>query len=72
MNNIFLLVCFMSILTLSIQSPYKKDFDYLMLRQIWPKTSCMYPAGHICTIDKDVNSWVIHGLWYLYNILLEL
>lgn len=45
-----------------------KDFDYLVLRQIWPKTSCMFPGSHQCTIKNTVSSWVIHGLWPNYNV----
>lgn len=39
------------------------DFDYLILRQIWPATSCMFPGQHTCKIGDTVNSWVVHGLW---------
>lgn len=39
------------------------DFDYLILRQIWPSSSCMFPGSNKCVIDKNVNTWTIHGLW---------
>lgn len=39
------------------------DFDYLVFRQIWPQSSCMFPGKNTCTIGNGVNTWVVHGLW---------
>jgi len=39
------------------------NFDYLILRQIWPATSCMFPGEHTCAIAKNITTWVVHGLW---------
>jgi hypothetical protein len=51
----------------------ERDFDYLVLRQIWPKTSCRFPGEHQCTIGDSVSSWVVHGLWYwiIQNYILK-
>lgn len=40
-----------------------QNFDYLILRQIWPATSCMFPGPNKCTIAKNITTWVVHGLW---------
>lgn len=40
-----------------------KDFDYLIFRQIWPASSCMFPGPNTCSIGKNITTWVIHGLW---------
>ena len=40
------------------------DFDYVVFRQIWPATSCMFvKPPTTCSVGKDVDSWVVHGLW---------
>lgn len=39
------------------------DFDYLIFRQIWPEATCMFPGSHKCEIEKNVSTWVVHGLW---------
>ncbi|RMZ98041.1 ribonuclease Oy [Brachionus plicatilis] len=39
------------------------DFDYLIFRQIWPASSCMFPGTHTCSIAKNITTWVVHGLW---------
>lgn len=39
------------------------DFDYLVFRQIWPQSTCMFPGHHSCSIGRNVTSWVVHGLW---------
>jgi hypothetical protein len=39
------------------------NFDYLILRQIWPSTTCMFPGEHTCSIAKNISTWVVHGLW---------
>ncbi|CAF1081389.1 unnamed protein product [Brachionus calyciflorus] len=39
------------------------DFDYLIFRQIWPASSCMFPGPNTCTIDPVISTWVVHGLW---------
>lgn len=40
------------------------NFDYVVFRQIWPATSCMFvKPPTTCAIGKDVDSWVVHGLW---------
>lgn len=41
------------------------NFDYLILRQIWPATTCMFPGPHSCSIAKNITTWVVHGLWYV-------
>jgi len=45
----------------------KPDFDFLMLSQLWPITSCLTweDSGeeHSCTIDDSANLWTIHGVW---------
>lgn len=77
MKTAFFIVLALSVFELSTQKPHghhghggnqqephdQKDFDYLALRQIWPKTSCLFAKGHQCTIDNNVNGWVVHGLW---------
>lgn len=40
------------------------DFDYLILRQIWPPSTCMFPETHTCSIAHNISTWVVHGLWY--------
>ena len=40
------------------------DIDYIILRQIWPASSCMFPGVHTCSISENISSWVLHGLWY--------
>lgn len=78
MNKAFLIACVLVMVGVSQQKPHghhhqnensseQKDFDYLVFRQIWPFTSCMFPEGHECTIDDNVKTWVIHGLWPNYN-----
>ena len=39
------------------------NFDYLILRQIWPPAGCMFPSNNTCEIGKNVSTWVVHGLW---------
>ena len=39
------------------------DFDFLVFRQIWPSSSCKFPGNNRCEINKNVSTWVIHGLW---------
>jgi len=39
------------------------DFDYLVFRQIWPQSTCMFPEDHTCSIAKNISTWVVHGLW---------
>ena len=40
------------------------EFDYVVFRQIWPATSCMFvKPPTTCSIGKDVDTWVVHGLW---------
>ena len=39
------------------------NFDYLILRQIWTPATCMYPGPNTCSIDHNITSWVVHGLW---------
>lgn len=39
------------------------DFDYFVFRQIWPAATCMFPEHHKCKIPKNVDTWVVHGLW---------
>jgi len=39
------------------------DFDYFVFRQIWPASTCMFPEHHTCKIPKNVDTWVVHGLW---------
>ena len=39
------------------------QFDYLILRQIWPASSCMFPGANTCRIGNNVTNWVVHGLW---------
>ena len=44
------------------------NFDYIILRQIWPATSCMFPGTHTCAIAKNITTWVVHGLWWVFYI----
>lgn len=44
----------------------KNDFDYLILRQIWPESSCLFPGKNKCVINKQVSTWCVHGLWYFF------
>ncbi len=41
----------------------KNDFDYLIFRQIWPQSSCLFPGINKCVIKKQVSNWCVHGLW---------
>jgi ribonuclease T2 len=43
--------------------PQDNHFDYLILREIWPASSCMFPGSHTCQIPRNVSTWVVHGLW---------
>lgn len=44
------------------------QFDYLILRQIWPESSCMFVrTPNQCSINADVSTWVVHGLWPTQN-----
>ena len=73
MKIILFVVLALSAIDLSSQRPHgeqsnqgsknERDFDYLALRQIWPKTNCLFPQGHSCVIADNVNTWVVHGLW---------
>ncbi|XP_005093098.1 ribonuclease Oy [Aplysia californica] len=42
-----------------------ESFDYLVLAQFWPATSCYIYFGkeHCSGIPKAVTGWTIHGLW---------
>jgi len=42
-----------------------EDFEYLLLAQFWPATSCYFYWGEKeCSgIPKNVTGWTIHGLW---------
>jgi len=42
---------------------FNANFDYVILRQIWPASSCMFPGPNTCQIAKNITSWVVHGLW---------
>lgn len=44
-------------------SSVNADFDYLVFRQIWPQSTCMFPEGHSCSIARNISTWVVHGLW---------
>jgi hypothetical protein len=73
---LFLLIC-LTIFEFTYQRPYEQirsrsaddddDFDYLVLRQIWPVTSCMFPGEHECIVAKNITTWVVHGLWLELN-----
>jgi ribonuclease T2 len=39
------------------------NFDYLILREIWPASSCMFPGANTCQVSQNVSTWVVHGLW---------
>lgn len=47
------------------------DFDFLMITQIWPITSCLTweDSGkeHTCTIDDSADLWTMHGVWPTKN-----
>lgn len=43
------------------------DYDYLVFRERWPATTCMFPGSNVCTIAKNITTWVVHGLWYIYS-----
>lgn len=49
--------------SVSVVGNVKQDFDYLIFRQIWPPASCMFPGNNTCSIDKNISTWVVHGLW---------
>jgi ribonuclease T2 len=50
--------------TFTSQDPaVNDDFDYLVFRQIWPQSTCMFPETHTCSIAKNISTWVVHGLW---------
>ena len=45
-------------------SSVRQDFDYLIFRQIWPASTCLFPGKNTCSIAKNITTWVVHGLWY--------
>ena len=47
--------------------PKKSNFDYLILRQIWPASTCMFPGPNTCSIARNISTWVVHGLWYVFK-----
>ena len=47
----------------SVETGSNNDFDYLIFRQIWPQSSCMFPGKNTCEIPSVVSTWVVHGLW---------
>ena len=74
-NNLFFFILILISVNYSNQyeiEEIKTDFDYLIFRQIWPQSSCMFPNHHTCTIDKNIKTWVVHGLWYLSIINADL
>jgi ribonuclease I len=79
MNNKFLIAFVLSIALYVVNVNAEKSFDrntvqvkdveidYLVFRQIWPPTSCMFPGAHTCSFPKNVTTWVVHGLWPSQN-----
>jgi len=41
------------------------EFEYLLLAQFWPSTSCYFYFGQeeCSSVPKNVTGWTIHGLW---------
>jgi len=37
--------------------------DYVILRQMWPQSSCMFPGTHKCSLAENITTWTVHGLW---------
>lgn len=44
------------------------DFNFLVLRQQWPATACLFPGPHTCSIARNITNWTVHGLWYYENL----
>ncbi|KAK0056920.1 ribonuclease Oy [Biomphalaria pfeifferi] len=40
-----------------------EDWEFLLLAQFWPTTSCYYFRQSGCSVPEKVNNWTIHGLW---------
>lgn len=40
-----------------------EEIDFIILRQIWPPATCMFPGAHTCSIAHNISTWVVHGLW---------
>jgi ribonuclease T2 len=64
--------CFLAVLSIKGSEAFSKEhfsvtksekFDYLILREIWPASTCLFPGEHTCAIAKNVSTWVVHGLW---------
>lgn len=62
-----LLLCVLTSLNIYETKAYT-DFDYLVLRQYWPFTSCKFPGNNTCSVPENINNWVIHGLWPNYYV----
>lgn len=69
-SSLILLVNFSTILGRSHHSETEinnhvrnDDFDYVIFRQIWPESTCMFPETHSCSIARNISTWVVHGLW---------
>ncbi|CAG5136738.1 unnamed protein product [Candidula unifasciata] len=39
------------------------NWEFLLLAQFWPGSSCVYFRDQGCAISPDVKGWTIHGLW---------
>ncbi|XP_064621172.1 ribonuclease Oy-like [Lineus longissimus] len=45
---------------------FTPDWDYITFSQGWPQTRCIeqnVTGEHECAIPKNVNTWIIHGVW---------
>ncbi|CAL1531266.1 unnamed protein product [Lymnaea stagnalis] len=40
----------------------EEEWDYLVLAQFWPSSSCVYFKESDC-VPPQVHNWTIHGLW---------
>jgi ribonuclease I len=42
----------------------KNEYNFLILRESWPATTCLFPDDNKkCEIKREVKGWAIHGLW---------
>ncbi|KAH9494822.1 hypothetical protein Btru_017900 [Bulinus truncatus] len=42
---------------------HNDDWEFLLLAQFWPSTSCIYFRESGCDVPEQVHNWTVHGLW---------
>ncbi|BFZ12072.1 hypothetical protein BsWGS_15111 [Bradybaena similaris] len=69
MKKAVVFLCFISCISLIVDAGNKQDltkddsWQFLLLAQFWPGTSCVFFREQGCNVPPGVNGWTIHGLW---------